>query len=47
MERVYSEGRYIGKERKLEECKEINRGIRIRRNKSEITRETRGEERRR
>jgi len=27
MERVYSRGGYMGKERKLEECRGINRGI--------------------
>jgi len=27
MERVYSRGGYMGKERKLEECGGINRGI--------------------
>ena len=27
MERVYSRGRYLGKERKLEKCGGINRGI--------------------
>ena len=37
----------MGKERKLEECREINRGIRIRRNRSETTGENREEERRR
>jgi len=30
MERVYSRGRYIGKERKLEECGGINKGIEVR-----------------
>ena len=45
MERVYSRGRYMGKERKLEECEGINRGIRTRRNKSETTGENREEER--
>ena len=33
MEMVYNRGRYMGKDRKLEECGGINRGIRMRRNK--------------
>ena len=37
----------MGKERKLEECGEINREIQMRRNKSEMTEENREEERRR
>jgi len=45
MERVYSGERYMGKERKLEECGRINRGIRMRRNRSETTGENREEER--
>jgi len=45
MERVYSGGRYMGKERKLEECGGIDRGIQIRRNRSEMTGENREEER--
>ena len=36
----------MGKERKLEECRGINRGIQMRRNRSEITGENREEERR-
>ena len=45
MERVYSRGRYLGKERKLEECRGINRGIQMRRSKSEMIGENREEER--
>jgi len=45
MEKVYSRGRYMGKERKLEECRGINRGIQTRRNRSETIGENREEER--
>ena len=44
MERVYSGERYMGKERKLEECRGINRRIQTRRNRSETTGENREEE---
>ena len=44
MERVYSRGRYMGKERKLEECRGINRGIQMR-SRSEMIGENREEER--
>ena len=35
----------MGKERKLEKCREVNRGIRMRRSRSEMTGEHREEER--
>jgi len=45
MERVCSRGRYLGKERKLEEYGGISRGIRMRRSRSETTGENRKKER--
>ena len=45
MERVYSEGGYTEKERKPEECKEVNRRIRKKRNRSETIGENRKEKR--
>ena len=45
MERVYSGGRYMGKERKLEECRGNNREIQMRRSKSEMIGENREKER--
>jgi len=45
VERFYSGGRYMEKERKLEECGGINKGIQTRKNRSEMTGENRKEER--
>jgi len=45
MKRVYSRGRYLGEERKLEKYGGINRGIWTRRSRSEMTGEYREEER--
>ena len=45
MERVYSGGKYMEKERKLEECRRVNRGIWKKRNRSKMTEENKEEER--
>ena len=45
VERFYGRRRHMGKERKLEKCRGVNREIRLRRSRSEMTGEHREEER--
>ena len=39
MEEIYSRGRYLGKKRKFEKCRGVNRRVRTKESSSKMTRE--------